>query len=302
MAGLRVQKMPWVLLVDLLQHRWHHINELQVLWVKAHHVKRWSYGVNPLNIGNTCVFTHYTLLLVFVRCDESIQNWLDLGTDNVQFQHWVKVYSLDVFSDLDHVLLAHYFNIVFHYFTVFDQEALDVAVKLVGSVEKAFEHLDSQILTDLENIRILSNHLSEHSEISTPRRIFLKEILEDKIVFYLFLCIIYFIRKWWLLDLRNWRTCIFWRFCIFLWLVHIHIWHLLGRPNWKDWGDRIKDRGGTRVDRGAVRDDALRIIKSAVVYLLLLFLLWVRGTWFNNVFHVIGDQLVAFFLNSLNDI
>jgi hypothetical protein len=84
-----------------------------------------------------------------------------------------------------------------------DKETLDIAVKLVGSIKKALEYLDSQILTDLENIRILPYHLSEHSEISTPRSIFLQEILENKIVFDLFFCIIHFIRRWWLLYLSN---------------------------------------------------------------------------------------------------
>ena len=97
---------------------------------------------------------------IIVCRHESAQDRLYLSSDFFTLQNGVQTDSFDVLSNLVGILLRHNAFLILENLIVLLQEALNVSIKLMGLVEESLQDFHSQILANLENVSIFSNHFS----------------------------------------------------------------------------------------------------------------------------------------------
>lgn len=62
------------------------------------------------------------------------------------------------------------------------QKRLDVAIKLMRSIEQSLEYLHSKILANLKNVGVFADHLSKYGQISASGRVSFQVVLEYEII------------------------------------------------------------------------------------------------------------------------
>ena len=73
----------------------------------------------------------------------------------------MQIYSFYILSNLVDILFWHDLVIIFKNLVMLHQESLNVGVKLMGLVEKSQKNFDTQVLTNLKDLSVLSDHFSE---------------------------------------------------------------------------------------------------------------------------------------------
>ena len=103
---------------------------------------------------------------------------MNLASYILIFKDWMQTDSLNVFANLLSILFAHDFIVVSKHFLVFGDEALDVAVEMVRLNEQPFENFDTQILANLQDVRVFSDHFSKDDQVCTASCIPFQVILK----------------------------------------------------------------------------------------------------------------------------